>query len=1664
MEIENAANHDITPPALPNTTSLTISNTFSHQRNTSATHQTSTQRSAVPPLNRDDHRFLTISPYADTTIPPTTPLSHPTTTTTSKYHTRSLTRLEQRQHEETAPSSSYPLQRIYINMGSLRIDPQRPLSHTSDITRALEQHKIDFPAGYKRTTPTLTSAHQYIDDNTYLHNLRQKLKSNIETPSKKRKVSADPIAAPTSYRAWKKSKKPLQETKKYNKTAITDYFHFVTPPTCTNSHHEIVSDIDTMNGCTFVEINIQQGIAKKIKLIMTELQAKNTDVALIIETGLTADNYRERRVIQTIARSGYRALSSPYNDNKAAHMMFLVKNNIVTKNEIMHKNGRMISFTLTTTSRDYNVLGVYQAHDTDTNTTIQKAVKNWATQHPNSTIIMGDLNELAKSTDSQSFDKNGDRIFIQKYRGKLHKNLNKLGLIDIHTYLLGDTHKHTHIQETSQGICKSRLDYFYTDSTTADLTSQYDLWYNSPILSDHVPISMTITPPCVLKHTPSRRNFNPYTTCEKKWDNYRNHTQTAFQELALSLTNDHAPHELNHTLATFNDIIIQSATLCLNTESHTTDSPYTFAIRDNIEAQEGKKRVDEAWIDWKSGRSTSKSIYHKENKKLKTIKHNIIQQTREKQWAITEKKIEKNPNEIFKMLKLVGKKANRNTDRPHAVKNSLGETTTDPEQVANSFREEWNKLYSNTTAEKPPGEWLKHVQKGDHRHILDLPINMHTLQTKLTNLKKGKSAGEDNITNELLLHLDSHGREVLLWILNKTILDGHIPDLWRGSITTMLYKKGEKTDPLNFRPIALLNCAYKVYSSIQTDRLNAWTNSFNIINENQFGFRSGRDTADAASRVFTCISNAISTNKKLHILFLDIAKAYDSVQHWALKQTLEAYGLHDRDVHLIMDMVCGYHTKLILQDGLTSAIDITTGLRQGDGLSPILYSLFLNPLLEWLSKEATQAYQIGTESFHSGAYADDMTLIARSHNGIIERMRMVDSFMTHNDIKINTTKSGYHWRGDSKADVRCKGERFDEQGDKGLFTYLGWTTNLHLDWRHQVDTLIDKYTSTTHRTLLEKGLLLDQKITIINAVANASIAYRTKLMYTMHNQWLKELDIWTLKLLNKRGNLPPQTNAAYWYTFRGLKNLFIENTAGFINHSVDRILNDTHTNDAVRAYTLRIGKDCFSRQNITIANGRTDNITHLRLDTNITRALYKADIQYISQLHNKPGSTINISQFDQLDMDAPVELKRKHVEEIDDPYNGWGRTVLKQARSWTAANSHPIITTGEPSPTRYAQIFTDGSLRDHKATYGAVVSNTGVTISGSTIGAQEINNAELQAIINALDTHTLTQYVDIYSDSLNCVNFAQKALLLSRRLINKQPNAESKLQLQALLLARKNLHLHTEFYHVRSHANDRVPDAHTRKKQNLERFGANAHHIELGNEAADTAASLHPWNNIPIKLQNCQRKYIAIHHNRIIFDKLGKNWKETQYQKITDTWKLKQPVRTEFLHHNVDPLSLPTKSEKYANLTCKVLTGTVWTEKLKKRLKLTESDQCKVCGSLEDSRHALGTCADMLNRHDLAWKEILQIGTQNDLTTKEWTPWFSTTSFRHDTHNIPQHLGDKGLTPTSFRRRIMAADTHVQRPKKNLIINKIIRYWKWAQRTHFINRYREIKAGSDVPS
>lgn len=783
------------------------------------------------------------------------------------------------------------------------------------------------------------------------------------------------------------------------------------------------------------------------------------------------------------------------------------------------------------------------------------------------------------------------------------------------------------------------------------------------------------------------------------------------------------------------------------------------------------------------------------------------------------------------------------------------------------------------------------------------------------------------------------------------------------------------------------------------------------------------------------------------MVLLDIAKAYDSVEQWAMKQTLEAYGMHPTDVSIIMNLLEDNKTTLLTAFGPTDTIPIKSGVRQGDTISPILFSLFLNPLLTWLEK-GRDPYRTGNEQFYAQAFADDTALLASSKKGIEDRMNRVNLFMQHNNISINEDKSTYHWNRDSAGNIETRGRKLKYEGDTGLFTYLGWTTNLHLDWTEQVNILIKRFQQLTYLIMSEKKFQINQRVTLINTMALPTITYRTKLMYKDHLIWLSEMDKWLLWVLNKRANVSPQTHEAYWHKFRGLKNTFIENRATYIAHSIDRVLNDERTDMAVKCYTMRAMTVAIADYGAEIECCREDKIEELGLSAGINKALSKADIRFIPQLI-RDGKHMNTRQIDQLNMDAPGPGKY---------WNNWTQKVAQATKDYLT-RLPPKMEEEREWTTPKCTVYTDGSIRNKQGTWGVYYSRNFRAEAGSTSGKQEINNTELQAIEQALRTCRNTVKLTIVSDSLNAIRYCTKNAGLPNRKIRGTENAPTKLAIKELLQERWTDEGSIHFLHIRSHSDETEREDHEKRlAENQSRFGSKTTKRVAGNKWADKLAEEWEWDHVHRPAYQCVDKFSLKIAGETLHGRLIKAIKTRDYQLRNQEWHRKQKSYSAFDTDLAHKLSLPNKNDGFANLTCKIMTGTIWTNTLKKRLKMdVEDENCTECKKVgvtapEDHRHVLGLCRTTRTAYDIAWEGIQRIWSLHGIRGAGVCPWFHTTREDAEVWGLSLELGSKGLVPRELFTTIHKNQPDVDKDTIKAITGLTIKYWKFCVRAVYSNR------------
>ena len=168
---------------------------------------------------------------------------------------------------------------------------------------------------------------------------------------------------------------------------------------------------------------------------------------------------------------------------------------------------------------------------------------------------------------------------------------------------------------------------------------------------------------------------------------------------------------------------------------------------------------------------------------------------------------------------------------------------------------------------------------------LDIPITTEEIETAIKNLKLNKSSAEDCMINEIFIHCKHVLLPCLHSLFNSVFETGYFPESWSKACIVPVFKKGDKSDPNNYRGISVISCLGKLYTSVLNKRLLNWDKNNDIITDAQFGFKPGVGTADAICALQTIISRTLKNKKKLYCCFVDYKKAFDLIDNLLMVKT-----------------------------------------------------------------------------------------------------------------------------------------------------------------------------------------------------------------------------------------------------------------------------------------------------------------------------------------------------------------------------------------------------------------------------------------------------------------------------------------------------------------------------------------------------------------------------------------------------------------------------------------------------------------------------------------------------------------------------------------------------------------------------------------------------------
>ena len=274
--------------------------------------------------------------------------------------------------------------------------------------------------------------------------------------------------------------------------------------------------------------------------------------------------------------------------------------------------------------------------------------------------------------------------------------------------------------------------------------------------------------------------------------------------------------------------------------------------------------------------------------------------------------------------------------------------------------------------------------------------------TRLYRCNNMAAPGPDRIRYAQWKKIDKGGY-ALNAVFNAVHRVGSIPQAWGKSITILIFKKENKSDISNWRPISLSNTISKLYSSILANRLRHWAVRNERISATQKGFMSVDGCCEHNFALQAAIADARRSRRQCCIAWLDLTNAFGSVPHGTILTSLQWAGLNEEAVGVIRRLYAINTTCIRSQQGLTSEISIQAGVKQGCPLSPIIFNLTMEPIIRAISRLGS-GYSLYDKSIDVLAYADDLTFVSENPEGLQAMLDTASRVATWAGLKFNPSK------------------------------------------------------------------------------------------------------------------------------------------------------------------------------------------------------------------------------------------------------------------------------------------------------------------------------------------------------------------------------------------------------------------------------------------------------------------------------------------------------------------------------------------------------------------------------------------------------------------------------------------------------------------------------------
>lgn len=418
---------------------------------------------------------------------------------------------------------------------------------------------------------------------------------------------------------------------------------------------------------------------------------------------------------------------------------------------------------------------------------------------------------------------------------------------------------------------------------------------------------------------------------------------------------------------------------------------------------------------------------------------------------------ENNMNNAKKIWSGINELLNKNTTKSHSqiFLNDNGVILTDQKKVANNF----NKFYTNVAENlvqklgNANNKFQDYLKNPNVHSIFLNEIEPEDVRMLISKIDTSKASDIYGISPKLIKIANNELYKNLTLIFNKSLNLGCFPDKLKTAKVIPIHKGDSKMECSNYRPISLLPILGKLLEKLMYERLiNFFTNQ-NILSGKQYGFQKNKSTEQAILDLQANITEAFENKETPCCIFLDFAKAFDTVNHEILLSKLQHYGVRGPALNWLKSYLANRTQCVEIGDTISDFETVKNGVPQGSVLGPLLFLIYINDI------------ENSSEILKFFLFADDTSLFFSHRNtNMIEtvmnnELKSVSNWLIANKLSLNVKKSNvllFRNKNDSndlKINLVIDNKPLQE---KNYAKYLGLLIDNKLTFSNQIEHIRDK--------------------------------------------------------------------------------------------------------------------------------------------------------------------------------------------------------------------------------------------------------------------------------------------------------------------------------------------------------------------------------------------------------------------------------------------------------------------------------------------------------------------------------------------------------------------------------------------------------------------------------